>query len=102
MAVELCVLVHLYFVDFTVDFFFLAANFILEVFTDFLDASVNLLDAFSEGANVAGLVLKEVFLPLGTFLYGLDLVGVGCQALGGLGVESSLLLLVLAACVVNG
>lgn len=58
MTVELRILVHLDFVDFAVDLFLLATNFILKVFTDLFNASIDFLDALSQSSNVATLVLN--------------------------------------------
>lgn len=58
MAVELRILVHLDFVDFAVDLFLLAADFILKIFTDLFNASIYFLYALSQSSNVATLVLN--------------------------------------------
>lgn len=93
MTIELGVLVNFNFVYFSIDLFLLTANLVLKIFTDFFNSSVDFLNAFSYGSNVARLILKDVFLTLLAFLESLDVTGVGCHSFGVVSVLKQLILL---------
>ena len=101
VTIELGVLVNFNFVDFSIDLFLLTPNLVLKIFTDFFNSSIDFLNAFGYGSDVARLILKDVFLTLLAFLESLDITGVGCHSFGVVSVLKQLILLELPAGAVN-
>jgi len=101
VTIELGVLVNFNFVDFSIDLFLLTPNLVLKIFTDFFNSSVDFLNAFGYGSDVARLILLDVFLTLLAFLESLDVAGVGCHPFGVVSVLKQLILLELPAGAVN-